>query len=172
MKKIAVDIGACKGRYIDIALERGMYVIAYEPNPDLAAVLRDKYRYDDVDIIEAAAWDINGTKTLYWHKNGLVEGNSLIPQKSNVGRTGKVVPVVDIGQQLALIDEIEVIKIDAEGAEYIIIESILDNCDHTKIKRWLLEDHGRRIPDRRWHTHKRKVMRRVEELGIEIENWK
>lgn len=168
-QRIAIDIGACQGRFIDIALKDGFTVHAFEPNPTLARGLIE--RYPTVVIHQAAAWNEDSNLPLYYAPDGSVHASSLIRQKTNVGDRSDTVITVNTGVYLRQFDHISVIKIDAEGAEYRIIESILDHYDPTRIDRWLVEDHQRKIPDRRWLEHKEQIIERVKAVNITLEDW-
>lgn len=163
---IAIDVGACQGRFIDKFPEYKIH--AFEPHPDLANKLKQKY--PNAVINHAACWSYTGWEKMYLHKNGLLEGSSLITRKTNLSQDYISIPTINLGIYLQQFDEVEVLKIDAEGAEYVILESILDNYDPAKIKRYLVEDHERKINDLSWKYHKEEVLAKMS--GIEIENWK
>lgn len=168
-QKVAIDIGACQGRFIDIALRGGMTVHAFEPNPTLAKQLSEKY--PNVIVNQAAAWDGDGTARLYLHRAKNIDGSSLIAAKSNVGEDYIEVPTVTIGKYLQQFSHVHVIKIDAEGAEYRIIESILNHYGHEKIDRWLVEDHERKIADKAWKDHKQEVLQQLKDRSLKLFNW-
>jgi FkbM family methyltransferase len=58
---LVFDIGACHGRVTDILLDCGCQVVAVEPNPVQAALIRKRY---GVTVVEAALSDIEGTAML------------------------------------------------------------------------------------------------------------
>jgi len=169
---IYIDIGSQIGQELERELQNGYEVHSFEPNPKHRKFLK-KYE-DRATINYAAAWDYDGEVDFYTNK---VEperdvSSSLIKENTNVGEEPLKVPCINIGRYLKDLDkDIDVLKIDAEGAEYRIIESILDNFDYTRIKQWLVEDHSGYIYDKDWLDYREKVLDRVKKLNIKLENW-
>src|SRR5262245_55376099 len=112
-----IDIGANVGDYSALAAQLvgpAGRVYAFEPAPDTAARLRERFATaSQVSIIEAAVGDVTRTVRLYLDASNPAQ-HSL--GSHNVGRGGGVVKV----QQRAL-DDVkglrapDVIKIDAQG---------------------------------------------------------
>lgn len=165
-----IDIGSNRGEEIQRALEKGYEVHAFEPNPDMKEFLQ---YYEDVATINyAAAWDKDGEAVLY--NNAPEEANrgvgaSLIKEKCNVYEDDSpLVKTINIGRYLKDLDrDIDILKIDAEGAEYVILESIYQNFDTKRIKKILLEDHANYIISKEWELHKQRVL----DYKINIEPW-
>ena len=169
--KIFIDIGSFKGEEIKWALEHGYQVHAFEPNPRMRPFLE---KYENLAKINyAAAWNRTGMiklfeKNVEWDSD---MGLSVIGDKTNINKDSFIeVPCINIGKYLeGLGRDIDILKIDAEGAEYIIIESILTHVNPSKIKRWLVEDHGGLIFD--WHDHKHKILDKLKKKEVIIEDW-
>ena len=119
-----VDIGANVGAYSALAAELvgpAGHVYAFEPAPDNAAKLRERFAtVSHVSIIEAAVGDVSRTVRLYLDAENATQ-HSL--GSHNVGRGGGAVKV----QQQAL-DDVnglhppDVIKIDAQGGELRVLQ--------------------------------------------------
>jgi hypothetical protein len=78
---------------------------------------------------------------------------------------------IDIGDYVNNMDrDVDVLKMNVEGAEYVIIERLLDSGAYKRIGRWLVEDHERKM-DAEWTMKKKLVLDRCEELGVELEEW-
>lgn len=170
---ILIDIGAMNGKEIIWALKEGYEVHAFEPNPNMKEKLKP---YENIATINyAAAWNKDGTAPLYRMATSEPgeDGVSLIKEKTNVGKENFVeVPTINIGLYLKKLNkDIDILKINAEGAEYIIIESILEHFDYKRINRWLVEDHANYIKSEEWEKHKNKVLAHLSYLDIKLENW-
>lgn len=167
------DIGSMDGREIAWALERGYEVHAFEPNPNCKKYLE---QYEDRAVINyAAAWNEDGVAPLYkmFNPEPGEDGVSLINEKQNVGNDYYEVPTINIGRYLKDLDkDIDVLKINAEGAEYVILESILNEFNYKRIKEWLVEDHANYITDTKWIEKKNEVLNRLNSLGINLVDYK
>ncbi len=63
---LAIDVGAHVGVWSAALVEQGLRVLALEPNPKLASVLRDRFvAQRRVQVVEAAAGGARGTATLF-----------------------------------------------------------------------------------------------------------
>ncbi len=166
-----IDIGSMKGEEIAWGIEHGCEVHAFEPNIHMKEYLK---QYEDKAVINyAAAWNKDGEATLFSMRNPEPgeDGVSLMSEKTNVGETGAVVPTINIGRYLKELDkDIDILKINAEGAEYIILESILSQFDPGRIKNWCVEDHSQYIYN--WYDHRKKILEKLSNLGITVKNWK
>ena len=166
-----VDIGANDGYEIAHAMKEGFEVVAFEPNLQYAPLL-NYFATQGAEIIYAAAWDKDGEAEFYLQEGESQVGASLIKEKTNVKQEGVMVPTVCLGCYLKQLDkDVEVLKIDAEGAAYRIIESVLDHFDYRRIKHWWVEDHEKYIVSQEWSEHKQKVLKRINELGINLDDW-
>jgi FkbM family methyltransferase len=58
---LVFDVGACHGRITDILLDCGCRVVAVEPNPVQAELIRKRY---GVTVVDAALSDVEGTAML------------------------------------------------------------------------------------------------------------
>ena len=118
-----IDVGANVGEYSALAAELvgpAGQVYAFEPAPETAARLRDRFATkSQVSIVEAAVGDVTRTVRLYLDASNPTQ-HSL--GSHNVGRGGGAVKV----QQRAL-DDVkglrapDVIKIDAQGGELRVL---------------------------------------------------
>ena len=165
---IFIDIGAFDGDSTKEAIARGYEVYAFEPNPDTL----NQY---GVDIIRAAAWNEDGVARLY-QRNERDTNNmscSIIRSKTNIDPSNfQEVKTINFGKWLKELDkDIDVLKIDAEGAEYYIIESVLDNFDPERIKEWKVEDHSGFILEHTWREHRQNILDRLKKLNIDLKSW-
>lgn len=169
---VFIDIGAFKGEEVKWAVEHDYEVHAFEPNINMKKYLES---YEDKATIHyAGAWNEDGTSNLHLMRNPEPgeDGLSLMKEKDNVSKVNYVeVPVINIGKYLKKLDkDIDIIKINAEGAEYVIIESILDHFPANRIREWWVEDHERYIYN--WYDHKKEVLKKLENNNIKINAWR
>lgn len=167
---LAIDIGACEGRFIDIMNVLDIDVIAFEPQDDLVEKLKEKYKSK---IIQAACSNKDGEAILYPTESGRKDGASIISDKSNIDiNKGEVVKLINIGRWLAELGrKVDIIKIDCEGAELNVLESIRDNYDPKSINHYLVETHFRKINNKKWDESLKKIIREYNDMGIVLHSW-
>ena len=160
------------GQELERELANGYEVHSFEPNPKHRDVLK-KYE-DRATINYAAAWTYDGEVEFYSNEDSPDRdvSSTLVQENSNARTNIGKVPCINIGRYLKDLDkDIDVLKIDAEGAEYHIIESILDNFDPKRIKQWRVEDHEGYIRSQDWIDYREKVLNRLKDLNINLEQW-
>ena len=126
---------------------------------------------------QSAAWKENGKKTLYFKKkvsprNG-DGGASLIKEKTNINlNLNAVVKCIDIAEYINnLNSKIDLLKIDAEGAEYEILNHLFETGTYQKIDHIYYEDHSRKIHESKWCKLKDEVLLKYKENNIVLNNW-
>ena len=117
--KVVVDIGANIGCFTRWALEHGAKkVIAIEPEPNNFKMLElNTQGYENVVCLNAAITpEPMGKIALYLAPSGKNPGNSSVHARR--GRTGVEVNTIHVGAVFSGHPDINVAKIDCEGAEY------------------------------------------------------
>lgn len=160
--KTCIDLGANVGAYTrKMALNAGR-VIAFEPDPWAFAELRANIAdLDNVKIENAAAGADEKKIPLYRHPR--FENNpasysissSVISDKRDISQENTVeVRQIDFIRYLENLDEdVGILKIDIEGAEVDLLESLFDRPDVlARIDHIFAETHEKRIP-----AHKQRV---------------
>ena len=157
-----IDLGANVGLYTRKMAMGAKRVIAFEPDPWACAELRTCVAdLDNVKIVNAAAGTCENIVLLYRHaqfKNdptSYSESSSVIGGKMNVSEENAVeVRQIDFIRYLEDLDEeIAILKIDIEGAEVDLLESLLKRPDIlARIDHIFAETHETRIP-----SHKQRV---------------
>lgn len=147
---LVVDLGANVGLFTECCLERGAKVIAYEPNPIAASeFIRRLGSHPNLVFHQSAVAAKDGTIKLYLHKHHqihplhLSESSSIYSDKLNVSNHCIDVKCTSISKIINSVQNIKLIKIDIEGAEYEISDFIIDNID--KIEQVIMETHGSRV---------------------------
>lgn len=155
---VYIDMGANIGDTIEghLANASSAHVFAFEPNPKLVAKLRHRFHTArNVAIYEAACWIIDGQTRLYLghdQSSTLVEGKAHTPEH----------PEFDIDyQRFALVRTIDFarwlrenftegddicVKMDIEGAEYNVLQRLLDTGAIALIRELRCEWHFDRYP--------------------------
>jgi FkbM family methyltransferase len=118
-----IDIGAHIGYYTLLSARAvGSHgrVIAVEPDPDNAALLREnirRNRLSNVTVVEAVAW--RETTRLQLRRDPVNTGDNRVV----LGVDGYDVPAVALDEQLADLP-ISLVKIDAQGTDHIAVEGM------------------------------------------------
>ena len=131
-----IDIGANHGYYTFLLSPRYKEIWAVEPHPDNIRVIhtvKNKLQVGNVKILQIAVGEYNGQARLFIGKHS--GGHSLL----DTG-TGKTITVTcKTLSSIAKNKEIDLVKVDVEGAEWLVLkgaEPIMQN-----IKSWLIELH-------------------------------
>ena len=118
-----LDVGANKGLYIEAALGRFAQVFAIEPNPAMAAYLRDCFG-ERCQILPLALSDREGTLQLYVPRRGqqaIASRGSLEPE-ANQGLEQTSIPVRVTRLDGLTLPPLGLVKIDVEGHEQAVLE--------------------------------------------------
>jgi FkbM family methyltransferase len=121
-----LDIGANTGEVTAIAAEvvtPAGRVVAYEPTPGVAAVLIARFRHTpQVDVRCFALSDRTGLGSFYIDSVKSTE-STLFAQASGADRTIIEVPVRTLDDELPALPAVDLIKVDAQGAEARIFDA-------------------------------------------------
>lgn len=149
---VFVDGGAHAGVFSDVALACGGICYAFEPNIYLATFLKELYE-DNKNLVfsQNALGTENKTAMFYNCANDLTsQGNSII-RANDAYNDGYAVQVIDFCEFLQKIitkhKNISLIKLDIEGAEFDILERLIELDLHEKIEYIMVETHERYFDD-------------------------
>jgi len=156
------DIGAHMGFYSLMMRRNFGRVVAVEPNPETAATLRERTRAaGNIEVLEIALSNINGSVPLYTQKEKFsipgiynkFQNDSLLAKSVHKSArdpsTDRVVenrPSIQVSQRR--FDEmsagpVDLVKIDVEGAEFLVLDGMRDSLKDGLVKRIMLELHNR-----------------------------
>lgn len=148
--RVVIDCGANVGLFTTLFARTGATVYAFEPHPAaferLKAATRD---FPNVQCIQAAVGVEPGRAKLYLHpdKVGSVEKSdcsSLMASKRNISvDTFVEVEVISLKKFIAEHAPVQFIKMDIEGAEYMVINDLLDAHALDQVKDMAVETHER-----------------------------
>ncbi len=117
---VAFDIGANRGHVSEALIELGARVVAVEPNPSLAPLLRRRYGRQ-LTVIQAAVGDADGERILYLGQNDLHWTVSDAwrdrAPRGHVWTEAIKVPLITLDQLIDTHGNPDFVKIDVEGYE-------------------------------------------------------
>jgi FkbM family methyltransferase len=148
---VVLDAGANNGIFIEKMLLAGVKKIyGFEPNPNALRNLNHRYSSNlRVEIIDKAVSDTNGKCQFFYHPDNSTisafDKNHIsfhLPENEIVNFEVDTVKL-DSFCDSKKIDYVDLIKIDIEGAEYMVLHS-LDSSFYKKVKYLLIEIHENR----------------------------
>ena len=156
------DIGANIGFYSLMLRSNFSKIVAVEPNPETATILRRRTRdTDNIKILELALSNTNGPVLLYTkkekfclagfnNKNGSDSLLSQIDYKSSRDPSNDRIvqnrPSIQVMQRRfddLNMGTVDLVKIDVEGAEFLVLEGMRANIKEHRIKRMMVELHNK-----------------------------
>lgn len=170
---IAIDCGANLGVITKILGRNGATVHAFEPNPDAFRVLAEQTRgMANVHLHPEAVLDRAREMTLFLHVNYKLNPerfssrSSLIAEKRNVDAAGGVkVKVIDLVEFILKLDgPVKLLKIDIEGAEYDLLNGLIDRGAIDRVDQVFVETHAHAIPS--LQPVDKALRQRIADLGL------
>jgi len=153
---LCLDLGANVGTFTVRMAKTGADVISFEPDPGAFSVLQKAVEgLENVTLIHKAAGHQDDMLTLYrsekWSADdpsGHTEGSSLVNRGGPADRDNAVtVEVVDLIAFIEGLDrDIRIIKMDIEGAEWEIMNRLIDHPVLERIDCIFVETHERIDP--------------------------
>ncbi len=139
-----LDLGAHVGHFLEYACNKGAWVTALEPHPENFKWLKQRASpFKESATLNNAAWNKNEIRTLYECPTN-TGANSLF-KHGGCSDIEYEVHCVDIGQLMNLCRfDATFIKIDTEGAEYNILESLFRHGIKTNMA---IETHDSKLYD-------------------------
>lgn len=138
-----IDIGFNYGLFsLDSLKYNPKKIIGFEPNPNLVKTFKNFYNGDIIELYQKAVSNYNGTTTFY--ENSCTGMSTLSSDLINIPNS--VSYQVDIINFNDFINEkniniIDYLKVDCEGSEYEIFQSIPNNFLSQNIKKIVIEFH-------------------------------
>ena len=129
----AVDVGANLGAYSFAMSRLGLNVLSFEPNPDLAGLIR-RLRLPNVEVFSEALSDTGGEAVLSIPimRSGHVLASL---EKDVLDKTGAPVQALDIRKRTLddlRLDSVSLLKIDTEGHEEKVLKGSLETLKKCK----------------------------------------
>ena len=148
---IVIDAGANVGDFSKIFLDKGFTVYAFEPDPIALAEFKKKITINDNLTLYDSAIGLNNSKQKLFRYRKFdiqnpysTQGSSLLSYRSGSGKPFVEIKVINFIKFLKSFDKkIALLKMDIEGSEVEIINSIIENNLHHNIEEIFVETHER-----------------------------
>ncbi len=156
-----IDAGAHAGTFSAMASPHAQRVVALEPNPEMVALLRanlEKNQITNVDVVERALWGVEETRPF---DTACVTSSGSVASGTS---TDLEVQTVTLDQLVTDLGEVDLLKIDVEGAEFSVFDSVSDETLR-RIRRIVGEIHL-------FHAEKgaeQRIVERLEALGFRVD---
>lgn len=177
---ITIDCGANLGVVSQKMADKGALVFAFEPNPFVFEELMKRLRtYPNVVCINKAVWYKNDKLRLHLHEHyvhdpaGSAYASSLLNNHPVTNPEQYVeVEVIDLTQFIELLNRrIKLVKIDIEGAEFELLEKIVEKNLHLQIDQIVVETHDWLIPDLKTRANQFRLLLQEKQIHNIDLNW-
>ena len=170
-----IELGANVGLITKKILLHNKPVYAFEPEPE-AFKLLSLIKSPNLTILNKAAWTKEQMMQLHRHKDWLNTkshtSSSLKIDKKNVDDKNSInCETVDIADYIISLNKKVLIKMDIEGAEYDVINHLLDKNAFEKIERIYCEFHPKKIQFGYFQHYKLKIRLFFKGYSNRIKNW-
>lgn len=170
---IIVDCGANVGDVTSRFVRTGATVHAFEPNPLVFSILAARFRHNSrVVCLNKGVWDRECKLTLTLPISDrsaddidVSVASSFVASTGEQGRRVEVDCVNLVQYLAALPGRIRLLKMDIEGAEGQVLESLLESDVVRKIDYMVVETHEQHIRD--LAPRIQEIRRRIEQLGLQ-----
>lgn len=144
---LALDFGANVGDVTEYLLQKGLKVIAFEPDPRCLEVLHQRFSNNaNVQIMPVAVSVVNTDMKLFVQggKTGNTTSSSLIKRSKHTKDFSYTISAINIFEFMKTLPSPPYLtKMDIEGAEFDILEKMLDSCSPDMFGMLFVETHER-----------------------------
>ncbi len=156
------DIGANIGFYSLMAQRNFKRIVAVEPNPETAATLKRRtQKAANIEVLEVALSSTSGPSLLYTRKekfnipgfNNKNGSDSLLqrvdyksardPSNDRVVQNRPSIQVLQRRFDELSTGPVDIVKVDVEGAEFLVLDGMRSSLKNGLVKRILVELHNR-----------------------------
>jgi FkbM family methyltransferase len=177
MKKYFIDCGAHCGESILTAKQRfglDTHVISFEPIPFFANQLMEIYKDEPtVQILNAAVWINNDIKKFYVSYQ-YTDASSLVIDGRTDTSTFIDVPCFDLSEWIKETfskDDHIILKLDIEGAEYEVLNKMINDNTICMIKELWGEWHDRKLDNPKEIEFANSIYSVLREKNITLNTW-
>lgn len=178
MNKYFIDCGAHCGESILAAKQRfgnDIITISFEPIPGLAKQLQEIHKDNPtVNIQNSAVWINNEVKKFHLSEE-YTDGSSLLDSLNNLREEHSIkIPCFDLSTWISeTFDENDylILKLDIEGAEYEVLNKMIEDGTINLINEFWGEWHDMKISDPKTLEISKKVYNYLKENNIEFKEW-
>lgn len=189
MKGLYIDLGCYDGDSVLSFMQWAPFftpgtewkIFAIDPNPDVVARMTNLADYRDyLTFINEAAWIKNTTMDFTVRPRSRPLGSSMMKNKNDWGM-GDVVQVKAFDFSSWLAEQWQsdfygqiVVKIDIEGAEYDVLQNLIDDGNSGLVDAYLVEWHGNKLAEgtRSYAAWQKEIIATLKTRGSRVEEWK
>jgi len=178
MNKYFIDCGAHCGESILTAKQKfgiDTVTISFEPVPGLAKQLQEIYENNPtVNIQNAAVWINNDIKRFHLSEE-YTDGSSLLTSLNNLNENNYIeIPCFDLSSWIKETfdpNDYIILKLDIEGAEYEVLNKLIEDGTLNMINELWGEWHDMKISDEKTKQLAKKVYKYLEDNNIKFNEW-
>jgi len=159
---VVVDVGGNMGFFSYFAICKGAKsVFCFEPSKDCVKTIKNNFTFPNLIVEEAAVTGVNGEVIFYYDEDNSIQSSLHTPELGN-GVTCSSINLNDY--VLDTIDRINYLKIDCEGSEYDIIDSLSEEYLTNNIDKMCIEYH--------YNNDDRllKMLEKIKKCGFHVES--
>jgi len=170
-RSIVYSVGVGDDISFEVSLIRSFAlptVFVLDPTPTSISWLSRQHVPREFKLFHYAIADYNGTEQFFPHDNPDFVAHSLIPRKATAEQAVEVqVRTLDSVMSELGHDHIDLLKMDIEGSEYAVVESLL--CQNVDVRQLLVEFHHLdRHTDGMNATRTKGAIRKLNRAGFKI----
>lgn len=144
---IIIDCGACQGEWFQKYISPDNQILAIEALPANVEILERKFGHiKNIVIAHTAVGNTDAHTRLYVgpQEKGAYYRCSIYDDKADINDDGYVdVEIHRLSRFIKrLPEDVDILKLDVEGAEYDVFEDLLDSNVINRIKKIVFEEHG------------------------------
>lgn len=178
MNRYFIDCGAHCGESILAAKQRfgnDIITISFEPIPGLAKQLKEIHQDNSTIHIQNSAVWINDEVKKFHLSEEYTDGSSLLDSLNNLREDHFLnIPCFDLSSWLKesfTEDDYIILKLDIEGAEYQVLNKIIEDGNMGLINEFWGEWHDMKISDPETLKISQKVYKYLKDNNIEFKEW-
>jgi len=176
--KYFIDCGAHCGESILAAKQRfgdDIIIISFEPTPGLAKQLQEIHKDNPtVNIQNSAVWVNNEIKNFHLSEK-YTDGSSLLNSLNDLREDHSIkIPCFDLSSWLKDTfskDDYLILKLDIEGAEYEVLNKMIEDGTINLVNEFWGEWHDMKISDLKTLEISKKVYKYLEDNNIKFKEW-
>lgn len=179
---VVVDVGANIGFFTyDCLYKNVKFVYSVEPNRNLANVISNRHLVN-VQVDNIALGNKDGTQNFYLSKDGIsscfdIFDNNIVYNGSTYCRGNDTFERIVVNTMHVMtyiqtnnIDKIDYLKLDCEGAEYLILNAMSETYLQNNIDRMLVEYHH--IDNPVYLSMYNEMIEKIKRCGFSLDNRK
>lgn len=141
---VVVDIGFNYGLFSTTSMiKKPSRIIGFEPNPKLVKIFKDNFKDETIEVYNYAVSDVDKKVTFYENGDSAM---SSIKENVHVENRTDEIQIDAIGINTIFnsfnLERIDYLKVDCEGSEFEIFDSMSEDFLSTKIRKTAIEFHN------------------------------